>query len=138
LKGISWGAWYHCGTISFGAFCIAVVTMIRVVFEYLAKQQEMMNKNNPVFKAVTCCIRCVLCMLDAYVKFITKNAFIQCALHNTGFCVSAKNSFFLIIRHVGKFTSAGAVGWIIMMLGKGTIMSSSGYITILYIKAAFP
>jgi hypothetical protein len=138
LKGMTWGAWYHCGTISFGAFCIAVVTMIRVVFEYLAKQQEAMNKNNPVFKAVTCCIRCVLCLLDAYVKFITKNAFIQCALHNTNFCVSAKNSFFLIVRHVGKFSSAAMVGWIMMLLGKGTIMGVTGYGTIIYMKSAYP
>jgi len=37
FKAISWGTWYHCGTVAFGSFCIAVVTMIRVVFEYLAK-----------------------------------------------------------------------------------------------------
>jgi hypothetical protein len=36
LKAIHWGTWFHCGSVSFGAFCIAVITMIRVVFEYLA------------------------------------------------------------------------------------------------------
>lgn len=34
LKAISWGMWYHCGSIAFGSFIIAVVTMIRVIFEY--------------------------------------------------------------------------------------------------------
>lgn len=76
MKAIHWGTWYHCGSVSFGAFCIAVITMIRIVFEYLAAQYDKMGHDNPLYKAVTCCIRCVLYCLDKYVKFITKNAFI--------------------------------------------------------------
>lgn len=30
------------------------------------------------------------------------------------------------------------IGWIMMMLGKGTIMGVSAYATIVYIKAGFP
>jgi hypothetical protein len=80
----------------------------------------------------------MLWLLDEYVKFLTKNAYIQCALHNTSFCPSAMNSFFLILRHVGKFSSAAMIGWIMMMLGKGTIMGVTGYATIIYIKSAYP
>lgn len=139
FKSIGWGLWYHCGTVAFGSFIIAVVTMIRVVFEYLVKQAEGSGaKENPFFKAVTCCIRGVLYLLDQYVKFISKNAFIQTALMNTSFCGSAFNSFYLIVRHAGRFTSAGAIGWIMMLLGKGTIMSTSAYLTILVIKSTYP
>lgn len=78
-----WAAWYHCGSIAFGSFIIALVTFIRVVFEYLNKKYEAMgNKDNMVYKAVSCCMRCVLWCLDKYVKFITKNAYIQIALHS--------------------------------------------------------
>lgn len=48
------------------------------------------------------------------------------------------NSFYLIVRHVGKFSSAAMIGWIMMMLGKGTIMGVSAYATIIYIKSAYP
>lgn len=131
--------WYHCGTVAFGSFCIAVITMIRVVFEYIVKQSEGAGaKENPIFKVVVCCVRGVLYLLDQYVKFISKNAFIQTALMNTSFCASAWNSFYLIVRHAGRFTSAGAIGWIMMLLGKGTIMSSTAYLTILYIKSSQP
>lgn len=34
LKAIKWGTINHIGSIAFGSFIIAVVTMIRVVFEY--------------------------------------------------------------------------------------------------------
>lgn len=134
IRAMGWALWYHIGSIAFGSFVIAVVTMIRVVFEYIAKQQEAMNKENPVFKAIICCIRCVLYCLDKYVKFITKNAYIQIALMNSNFCKAAWDSFFLIIRQAGRFTSTTVVAWIIMLLGKGCIMGVSAYLTILVIE----
>jgi choline transporter-like protein 2/4/5 len=134
MKAMSWGLWYHLGSIAFGSFIIAVITMIRVVFEYLAKQYEMANKENPVVKAVVCCIRCILWSLDKYVKFITKNSFIQIALQSKNFCSACWTSFFLIIRWAGRFGSAAIIGWIMMMLGKGTIMASSAYFTFLLVQ----
>ena len=32
MLAAKWGCWNNCGSVSFGAFCIAVVTMIRIVF----------------------------------------------------------------------------------------------------------
>jgi hypothetical protein len=138
LKSIKWGIWYHLGSIAFGSFIIALITMIRVVFEYLVKQYEAANKENIMAKAVFCCIRCVLYCLDKYVKFITKNAYIQIALHSNNFCSSAWTSFYLIVRHAGRFSSAGIVGWIMMILGKGTIMAFAGWFTLLIVYYQFP
>jgi hypothetical protein len=138
MLAAKWGCWNNCGSVSFGAFCIAVVTMIRIVFEYLAHQYEKMAPQGTLYKVVKCCITCVLYCLDQYVKFITKNAFIQIALHNQNFCPAAVASFFLIVRQAGRFGSAAIIGWIIMMLGKGTIMGVSGYITVLIIKSQYP
>lgn len=139
IKSFGWGAWYHCGSIAFGSFLIALITFIRIVFEYLAKKYEAMgNKDGTLYKVVSCCIRCVLWCLDKYVKFITKNAFIQIALSNKNFCSAAMTSFYLIIRHAGRFGSAVIIGWIMMMLGKGTIMATSAYITMLVVDASYP
>jgi len=139
LKALKWGLWNHMGSVAFGSFCIAVVTMIRIVFEYLAKKYEAIaGKDNVLVKAITCCMRCVLYCLDKYVKFITKNAFIQIALNSTNFCTAAWESFYLIIRYMGRFSSAGMIGWILMILGKGTIMGISAWITFLITKYKFP
>jgi len=139
LLAFKWGFVYHCGSIAFGSFLIALITMIRVVFEYLVKKYESVgNKDNALFKAVTCVMRCILWCLDKYVKFITKNAFIQISLHSTSFCKAAWDSFCLIIRFAGRFGSAQIIGWIMMMLGKGTIMSTSAYLTILLVKEMNP
>jgi len=76
-RSFKWGMWYHCGSIAFGSFLIALVTFIRIVFEYIVYQYEKVgNKENPVYKCLKCYIRYALYMLDKYVKFITKAAFI--------------------------------------------------------------
>ena len=139
FMAFKWASWYHCGSIAFGSFIIALVTFIRVVFEYLNKKYEAMgNKDNAVYKAVSCCMRCVLWCLDKYVKFISKNAYIQIALHSKAFCTSAWASFWLILRHAGRFGAAEMIGFIMMILGKATIMGTSAWATMAYIKYAYP
>jgi len=138
IRALSWGLWYHQGSIAVGSFLIAVIAMIRVVFEFVAAQYEMANKENPIVKIVSCCVRCVLYLLDAYVKFMTKNAFIQIALKSGNFCSSAANAFYMLIRHAGRFSSSVLIGWIMMILGKGAIMALSGYLTILLITVKYP
>jgi hypothetical protein len=139
LVALKWGLVYHMGSIAFGSFIIAVVTFIRIVFEYLVKKYEAVgNKDNCIYKSVTCCIRCILWCLDTYVKFITKNAFIQLALHSNSFCTSAWQSFYLLVRFAGRFGSAVMIGWIMMLLGKGVIVSSSAYITFLVVQKMSP
>lgn len=138
-RSFKWGIFYHVGSIAFGSFFIALITFIRIIFEYIIYQYEQVgNKENPVYKAVKCYIRYILWCLDSYVKCISKNAFIQIALHSNSFCSAAWASFWLIIRHCGRFTSANMIGWIMMMLGKGTIMGVSAYLTFLVIKEAAP
>lgn len=138
MKAIGWGMWYHLGSVSFGAFLIALITFIRIIFEYMAKKHEAIaGKDNVVVKAITCCMRCVLWCLDKYVKFITKNAFIQIAINSMNFCGAAWESFYLVIRHAGRFGSAGMIGFIMMLLGKGVIMGASAWITFLLTKYQF-
>jgi len=139
MKATGWGFWYHNGSIAFGSFVIAVVTMIRVVFEYIVKQYEAAGmKDNVIFKIVTCCIRCVLWCLDKYVKFITKNAYIQIALSSNSFCSSALSAFWLALRHAGRFGSAAIIGTIMMVLGKATIVGTSAWLTLVVVKTQYP
>jgi choline transporter-like protein 2/4/5 len=138
LRAFKWGIWNHCGSIAFGSFLIALITFIRIVFEYLAKQAETANKENPVFKVVVCYIRYILWCLDKYVKFITKNAFIQIALQSKNFCSAAWGAFFLIFRNAGRFGASGIIGMIMEVLGKGVIMGLSTYLTFLIVQTGYP
>ena len=77
LRSLCWGLVYHVGSLAFGAFLIAVIQMIKVIFEYLAKKGEsVFGKENCLYKIVICYIRYYIWYLDQYVKFINKNAYI--------------------------------------------------------------
>jgi hypothetical protein len=136
-KAFKWGMFWHCGSVAFGSFLIALVTFIRIIFEYFAQQAEKAQGENPVVKCITCYVRYYLMVLDSYVKFISKNAFIQVALMNCSFCGGAMKSFWLIIRHASKFGAASMIGWIMMILGKGVIVGSSTYLTFLVIDKMY-
>jgi len=132
-KGFKWGMVYHCGSIAFGAFLIALVQMIRIIFEYYAKKMEKASPNNCLVKACLCLTRCCLWCLEKCVKFISKNAYIQIALTNKNFCRSAFNAMALILKNAARFGAVSTVGCIFMFVGKLTIMSCSGLICYLLV-----
>ena len=82
---------------------------------------------------IICCCRCVLDCIDRFIKFITKNAYIQIALNSKNFCQSAMEAFILVLKHADKFMAVSGLGGVFMLLGKMTIASLStflGYIII--------
>ena len=137
-KSLEWAMFYHLGSLSLGAFLVAVVTLIRVIFEYLVWQTQKVSGTNPIQKMVIACSRCLLWSLDCCIKFINKNAFIQVALHSKSFCASAYDGFYLVIRHAGKFSASGIAGAFIAFLGKGAIIALNVWITILIINSKYP
>jgi len=73
---MAWVMRYHFGSIAFGAFLIAVVQFIRIIFEYYRKQMENANKENKLVKTLLCVTSYLLDCLERFVKFISKNAYI--------------------------------------------------------------
>lgn len=58
---ISWGrAIVHTGSIAFGALLIALLWIVRIVFEFITNQVERMSKGNNCVKAAMCLCRCVV------------------------------------------------------------------------------
>ena len=120
---------------------IALVTLIRVIFEYLIYQFEKAGgnaKDNCIWKSAKCCIRCYLKCLDSCVKYINKNAYIQIALHNSNFCTGAKESFFLNLRNGGRFSAVAMIGTILTVIGRGVIVATNTFLTIVITDAMVP
>lgn len=130
-KGVYWAFRYHLGSLAFGSFLIAVVTMLKVIFEYYANKVEKMNGDNPAVKMLLCIARCVIWCLDCCVKFISENAYIQVAINGVNFCTGAKNGFFLIIGNPGMYAAMNIAGWIMTAIGKGVILGVCVYGTML-------
>lgn len=137
-RAMTWGLWYHCGSIAFGSLIIAIIELIRIIFEFCDRQYQQLDANSVVRKVVSCCIRCCLACLDCCLKYLTDNAYIQVAISSESFCPAAFKAFFLILRHADRFMSMAMVDWIMIMLGKGTIISASGAATFYITKQYYP
>lgn len=94
-------------------------------------------KDNIIFKAITCYIRCILKCLDSCIKYINKNAYIQVALHNRNFCTGAKESFFLMARNPARFNAVAWTGAILLFIGKALISTACGFLTITLCTAMY-
>ena len=114
---------YNIGSVLFGSFLIALVTLIRVIFEYIQKKMENVNGENGVsaVKYMMNCVRCCLACFDRFVKYINENAYCQVVLTGENFCTAAINGFLLILKHAATFAFTRGIGGIFNFLGKLSI-----------------
>ena len=120
-QGIWWAVRYHLGSLAFGSFILAVVWLIRIIFEYVAAQLKKAEGNNPAgmfIKCMVCCCRCCLSCVNRFIKFLSENAYVQILLTNENFCPAALNAFLLILKNAATFALTEAAGTIIITLGK--------------------
>jgi choline transporter-like protein 2/4/5 len=88
-----------------------------------------------------CCVkytRCCLACFERFIRFITKNAFIMMAITGEGFCTSAHQAFYLILRSSAQYAITHGVGHLIMFFGKLLITITCtfcGYLLITNIEA---
>lgn len=120
---------YHLGSLAFGSFILAVIWTIKYILMYISTKIKSINGSgsNCFLKCLLGCVMCYVNCFERFIKFLNKNAYIQCALHSTSFCVSAREAFYLILRNAGRFLTLGSIGHIFQLLGKGIISISSTY-----------
>jgi len=78
LTSIGWIFRYHMGSLAFGSFLIALIWLVRIIFEYLEKKMKAGGGaalDNPFTRCVTCCCRCCLDCCNRFVKYINENAY---------------------------------------------------------------
>jgi hypothetical protein len=122
---------FNTGGILFGSMIVAIIQMIRYIFQKLKKKA--LNKHKWA-KYVVKVIEVLLCILEAIVKFINKNAYIIMAIHGTGFCLSAKRGFQLVFNNILRFTAVNTVGEFILFLNQIVITLICGIFTYAFIQ----
>jgi choline transporter-like protein 2/4/5 len=154
LKSMKTAIRYHMGSVAFGSLILAIVQVIRIVFNYIANKSEK-AKDNPVVKLMICCINCMLSCLERFVKFLNTNAsviffpfafamftcscivcrYIMVAMNGTSFCTSAKDALKLIISNLGLIAAAGVIQDIVLFIGQWTITGGTVACCWIYLNA---
>ena len=66
--------------------------------------------------------------LERFIKFISKNAYIQIAITGKNFCAAAWNAFILILKNMVRFGTANSIGFIFNVLGVAFIAAVNGLV----------
>jgi len=64
------------------------------------------------------CVQVAIKCFERLVKFINKNAYIQCAITSNNFCTCCKDAFFLIMQNAFLFAISNTIGEVFIVLGK--------------------
>ena len=136
------GVWvifrYHSGTVIFGSLIIAICQFIRFLFEYYRKKMTGFEATNPVLKWWMWGTRYCLDCLNRLIKFISKNAYIMCAITSKHFCPAAWRAFILMLASAGRFMVSNLLGFAIMWIGRAFTMFATagiGYVMVAFIPS---
>jgi len=126
-SGFWWTFRYHFGSLAFGSLLCAIVTTIRVVFEYVGEKVAGASGNNQFTTCLLASVRCCLDCFDRFLRYINRNAYIYMAISSESFCTSAINSFVLILKNAMKFGFVETISEVFMFLAKFCIAVSTTF-----------
>lgn len=125
LKGLWWIFRYHLGTIAFGSLILAIVWLLRVITQYIHEEAKRNKKADKLARCLIACTLCLLKVLEKFVKFFNKHAYIECAVRSTNYCVSARNGMNVVGSNLMRFGVLHGLGEIVMFINV-LFMSLSG------------
>jgi len=116
---------FHLGSLAFGSFLVAVVQLLRIIFEYIKKETKGWAEKNKCFKLMLKIITVILLCFERCLKYITKNAYIMIAMQGHAFCDAACHGFKLLLTNLIQFVLVSCFSKVVIFLGKVTIMGTS-------------
>uniref|UniRef100_A0A3P8ZCJ7 Choline transporter-like protein n=1 Tax=Esox lucius TaxID=8010 RepID=A0A3P8ZCJ7_ESOLU len=124
------------GGLSFGSLILAMVQMAQIILEYL--DSKLKGANNIVARFLLCCFKCCFWCLERFIKFINRNAYIMIAIYGKGFCPSARDAFYLMMRNVVRVAVLDRVTDFLLFLGKMLIAGTVGVIAFFFFTHKIP
>ncbi|KAF5305606.1 hypothetical protein FQR65_LT07686 [Abscondita terminalis] len=107
---------YHIGSVSFGSLIIALVQIARMFLKVLETYLKT-HEGNCVNCLVKCC-QCCLCCFEKILKYLTRNAYIEIAIHGYNFCQAGKQAFKTLTSNALRVATINSVGDFVLFLGK--------------------
>jgi len=116
---------YHLGTAAFGGLVLAFMQFIRYLAAYIQRKIKSASEESRVMKYLFCWIHCLLACLQRVVNFVSRNAFIYCAMYGSGFCSSAIGATMTISSNLTQVALVTFLGDIITRFGQLLISLSA-------------
>jgi len=119
---------YHLGTAAFGSLLIAIIEFIRAVFNYYTLQMKKLEEKHEWVKYARCCVNCCLWCIERFLKFASKNAYIQTACFSKKFCPACVSALGVLSRNILRLIAIQGLSGIFILLGRLFVAVSTGFI----------
>lgn len=125
---------HHMGSIAFGAFIIALIRFIKLVFYYFAKKAQKMSGDNPAVKCAVGCAICILNCIERICDYLNEAAFCYMAVTGEHFLLAAWHGFLLNLKHGLKFVFANLIAKVFIFIGKVGIVVANCFTLVFVVK----
>ena len=102
----------HVGTVAFASLALGPISVIRAPFLLTQTCIRRSGLGNIFIDALICVCQCSFFILERFLKFASKNSFVQTAVFGHSFCKSSHESYYLAIRNSTNVSDAGPVGFL--------------------------
>lgn len=112
---------YHLGTVAFGSMVIGLVRLIRSILSFV--QNRLKRFDNDCVRGVIWCCQCCLWCFECALKFLTRNAYIETAIHGCNFCQGGRKAFQALSSNILRIAAINSVGDFVLFLGKVLVVA---------------
>lgn len=123
---------HHLGDIAFGSFLIATIRYIRLVIEFIdnrIRRKSSPDINNSATRSATCFFRIFFWLLDRFLKYIDRNAYIMMSMYGEGYLASAKRAVELLYKNTTRALVLDYVTYFVLLVSRLLITGIAGYMT---------
>ncbi|XP_075238807.1 choline transporter-like protein 4 isoform X2 [Convolutriloba macropyga] len=119
---------YHTGSVAFGSFLIATLTLLRMFLEYIDEKLKSMDKSD-VAKFMLKCMKCFMYCLEKAVKVINKNAYIVIACYGKNYCSSAAEALRILVTNCVRVVVLNTITEALLFICQLGIVIGMGFLS---------
>ncbi|KAK7073034.1 hypothetical protein SK128_003443 [Halocaridina rubra] len=101
---------------------------------FYKKLEKRITAGNAVCGYLLKCCQCCLWCFEKFLKFLTKNAYIEIAIYGYGFCKSAQKAFSVLVNNALRVVALNYIGAFVLFLAKIAVVVPTVFIGIEIMK----
>uniref|UniRef100_A0AC35UF86 Choline transporter-like protein n=1 Tax=Rhabditophanes sp. KR3021 TaxID=114890 RepID=A0AC35UF86_9BILA len=127
LKSMRRAIRFHLGSLATGSLIIAIVKFIKAILDWL--HARLFGAQNIILRIIFKCLSIFFWLLETFLKFLNRNAFIMMSISGKPFFTCAKDAFSLLARNLIRVVVVNRVTSLLIFLGKMIVTIGIGFIS---------
>lgn len=129
----------HIGTLALGSLLLSLTRLIRFVLELIDRKiKKYLAKNNKLVKFIHNILRCFFWLLEKFILFTNKNAYIITSIFGYNYTKSSEYAFSLVLRNIIHVKVVDCVTSFVLFLSKLSITALTGLISYYFYANLIP